>query len=114
MSGIVFFIFAICISVIWLGTYYERWNAQRQVEAFISSKIFTEYRNLIGGSTNNGNLSELVDLEPIGTNVQEWFRNVNWVNRIIRIHTAANENWWLNWGYPDWESPPELITFQDR
>lgn len=97
--------------IFWLGIYYERWDEQRQVEAFVGSRISIEYRNLIEGSTNRGNLSELVDLEPIGNNVQEWFEKVNRSNYIIKIHTAANENWWLDWGYPDWENPPDLITF---
>lgn len=114
LCSIMAFCLAAIGSIFWLGMYWERWDAQRQVEAFVGSRISIEYRNLIEGSTSRmfgGNPSEIIDLEPIGNNVKEWFEKVNRANYIIKIHTAANNNWWLDWGYPDWENPPELITF---
>ena len=99
------FVTAVCL-VVWGAMYLERWDNQREVEAFCKSNIQQKYLEVISGPKLDG---QILNLEPVGANIKDWNYQVRWVNQIIQEHNAANAVWYLDFSYPDWDAPPQIV-----
>lgn len=102
-------VIACAVGVIWTISYVDRWETQREIESFVESKVYVEFAAKIEGAAGN---TELVDLNPVGRNLETWYLDIKRYNECIQCYNANNASWWFDLGTPDWDAP-ELITFAE-
>jgi len=107
--AITFCVITCVCSIIWGVKYVDRWNNQRDIEAFIQSKTYVEFINIVEGTTEGS--SELIDMTPMGPMVEKLYRDICWTNERINRMNQENAHWVWNWHTPDWDAPP-LIVFE--
>lgn len=91
----------------WGFVYTERWDREREVEAFVKSEIYVKYAEIVTASSEN----EIVKLQAVGINVQDLINKINWANTIIYEYSAGNNTFWFDCSYPDW-NPPDIIKLK--
>lgn len=103
MIGAVCIFLSFIIMVAWISVYVDNWNNQRKVEAFTQSGVYLSFVKIATSE------SSTINLNPIGNNLLQLYKDINEYNKFIVDCNASNNNFWFDWNYPDWEAP-ELIT----
>ena len=89
-------------------TYFEFLEDQRLVESYINSNIAQEYIERV---TTNDN--SFVDLDAVGVNLKQWYRDIIFANKTISECNYYNQSFFLDEFCPDWEAP-DLIVFEKK
>ena len=105
--GVIFSIIFLIICVVWPASYTLRWNQQRDVEQFVESQTYESFLLYLNTTTDGA----IIELEPMSNHIKQIYKDINQCNKVIKTHTAANENWWFDMGYPDWDAP-EIIKLK--
>jgi len=98
--GVAFATFTISIIVVWFFMFTVFLGEQREVEAFIESGIHTRYLTIVESSTES-----LVDLDPIGDNLNKWYFDAKFINNTIVKSNYYNSHFLLDTFCPDWDAP---------